>query len=161
MTNHSRERASERYNLQLDKGDEARIINKIWRGDYLFLGHSETDSKSSFVYVIYKNIPLKVLYHKSTKGNISIITTYPFDADEYNKLMDEDFKNRINMSINFLQKNGYVVYKKEEKKELTEAEIKWVEESKTTTEDLLNDRTIFMEERAIMDIDDVKYFKNY
>lgn len=116
MSNHSRERANERYNLQLDKGDEARIINKIWRGDFLFVAKSETDNKADFVYVQYKNIPLKVLYHKSKKGNISLITTYPFNADEYNQLVEENFNSKIDLAINFLKNNGYIVYKKGTKK---------------------------------------------
>lgn len=110
MSKHSRERARERYNIQFSKGDEEKIINKIHKGNFLYI--SSPENKKHFVYVLHNNIPLKILYHKSTNDVITIITTYPFDVDEYNKLLQEDFNKKIEYSITFLKNNGYIIYKK-------------------------------------------------
>ena len=113
MSFHSRERAQERYNIELSPSDEVNIINILRSGRGIPLS---TDSKSpnrKFAYVLYKNIPLKVLYEVSNnKGVKNIITTYPFDVDEYNKVQQEAFDNYIDMAIKFLQKNKYIVYKR-------------------------------------------------
>lgn len=83
MGDHAIERAIQRYNLNLTYKDEEEIIKQIKQNNMIPLGVSERDKSMSFAYVLYKHIPLKVLY----KGN-KIITIYPFDVDEYNGIMD-------------------------------------------------------------------------
>ena len=120
MSIHSRERANERYNVELTKTDEKCIIELIKQGKSKFLYNSEKDEKMKFCYVVYKNIPFKVLYSKSNTGGVrGIITIYPFNADEYNEIIDNEhkekmqqFNSRIEKAIAFLKTNGYIVYKK-------------------------------------------------
>lgn len=118
MSKHSKERAKERYNIELTDVDEICIKQLIKEGKSKFLYNSEENHNKKFCYVVYKNIPFKVLYNRSKK-NISIITIYPFDADEYNRIIDEEhekkikqFNSRIEKAIAFLKVNGYIVYKR-------------------------------------------------
>lgn len=112
MSKHSRERALQRYNIQLSKSDEQDILEKIRNNQIISLGASEKDKKKIFAYVEHNHIPLKVLYERTNKGPKSIITVYPFDVDEYNELTKENFQRKINNAIAFLKKNKYIVYKR-------------------------------------------------
>lgn len=112
MTKHSRERALERYNIKLSKQDEIAIIDKIRLNLHIPLNLPTKESNMKFAYIVHNNIPLKVLYSRSNKGVKEIITVYPFDADEYNEVMQDDFKNKIDLAIKFLKKNKYIVYKR-------------------------------------------------
>ena len=126
LTKHARERIEERYNLHLTEQDENSIITLIRENKATYLYDSEKDKQCKFCYVVYKNIPLKVLYKKSNTGGVKrIITVYPFDVEEYNVLLDKEhqeklnqFNSRINASIAFLKRNGYIVYKREKKKDI-------------------------------------------
>lgn len=113
MTKHSRERALERYNIELSKTDETLILEKIKSNLHIPIDQPTKEENMRFAYVIYNNIPLKVLYLRSQKkGAKQIITVYPFDVDEYNSLMKKDFESKIEGAIKFLQKNKYIVYKR-------------------------------------------------
>lgn len=118
MSKHSRERANERYNITLTKKGENEIIEKIQNNEHIHLYSSEQDPKHlKFCYVIYNKIPLKVLYRKTNSRRVSeIITIYPFDVEEYNEYTQKDYNDRINLSIAFLKRNGYIVYKRGDKK---------------------------------------------
>lgn len=83
MGKHAIDRARQRYNIDLTYDDEAKIIELIKNGNMILLGTSDRDYSILFAYVIYKHIPLKILY----KGK-KIITIYPFDVDEYNEIID-------------------------------------------------------------------------
>lgn len=116
MSIHSRSRASERYNLNLTQEDEDKILELIKRNKCIFLEKSKKNDKMNFCYVNYNNIPLKILYLKShNRGVKSIVTIYPFNTDEYNEVVEKDLQNRIEKSIGFLKKYGYIVYKRKEK----------------------------------------------
>lgn len=117
MSKHSRDRALERYNLEISKKEENEILDLLKTNQMIFLGNSEQDKNLKFAYVTYNHIPLKVLYSRSAKGVKNIVTIYPFDADEYNTLMKDDFQHKIDMAIKFLKKNGYIVYKRNVKNE--------------------------------------------
>ena len=119
MTKHSKERAKERYNLELTNNDEQNIIELIKQNKGIYLGQSTNDKHMHFAYVHYKHIPIKVLYLKTKSGVKQIITIYPFDVDEYNAMVEqqkkqkeETFEQDIQFAINFLKTNGYIVYKK-------------------------------------------------
>ena len=106
---HSQERAISRYNLYLTHQDEQNILAKLRANDMIFLGTSETDLNRKFAYVLYKNIPLKVLYIRGKRGIKGIVTVYPFDVDEYNIKQVEAEQKKINGAIRLLKKNGYTV----------------------------------------------------
>lgn len=113
MTKHSRERAQERYNIELTPADEKQILQKIKSNDCISLQASEKDKHKKFAYVQHHNIPMKVLYMRTNKGGPSkIITIYPFDVDEYNDIYSEIYQSKINCAIKFLKKNKYIVYKR-------------------------------------------------
>lgn len=113
MTKHSRERALERYNIELTPTDEKQILAKIKSNECISLKSSETDKHKKFAYVLHHNIPMKILYMRTNKGGPSkIITIYPIDVDEYNHLQSEIYQSKINCAINFLKKNKYIVYKR-------------------------------------------------
>ena len=84
MGKHAINRARQRYNLDLNYKDEENILDLIKNGNMIPLGVSDRDCSMLFAYVIYKHIPLKVLY----KGK-KIITIYPFDVDEFNAIIDK------------------------------------------------------------------------
>lgn len=113
MSKHSRERASQRYNVELSYADEKNIIEQLRQGRGLPLNIDSGENNKKFAYVVYKNIPLKVLYERSNaKGIKSIITIYPFDCEEYNEVQRQIFDTHIEMAIKFLKANGYIVYRR-------------------------------------------------
>lgn len=116
MTQHARERAVQRYNVDLSFDDERKIIHKLRRGECIHVEGEAHQDNRYFAYVIYNNIPLKVLYQENDKkGKINrIITVYPFDTDEYNNAEAKKFKDKIQLAIDFLKANKYVVYKRGE-----------------------------------------------
>lgn len=117
MGKHSKERIYERYNLELSEGDERQILSNINYGNFLPIYQETSDTKHlKFAYIKFNKIPIKVLYRCSNKGNATnIITAYPLDVEEYNKLMADRTKKEIESSIKFLKLNGYIVYKRGEK----------------------------------------------
>ena len=114
MGKHSKERIFERYNLELSETDERQILSNINYGNFLPIYQETKDPKHlKFAYVKFNKIPIKVLYKCSNKGNVTnIITAYPLDVDEYNKLVADRTRKEIEFSINFLKLNGYIVYKR-------------------------------------------------
>ena len=116
MSKHSRERASQRYNIELSYADEKNIIEALKQGRGIPLDIDSGEKNKKFAYVVYKNIPLKVLYERSNaKGIKNIITIYPFDTEEYNEVQRQIFDGHIGMAIKFLKANGYIVYKRGQK----------------------------------------------
>jgi hypothetical protein len=111
MSQHAKDRAKERYNLELSEFDKKRIMEMLRNNQMIFLGNADTPNKK-FAYVTYNHIPIKVLYSRTAKGIQNIITVYPFDVDEYNDVMSKDFDNRIAFAIAFLKRNKYIVYKR-------------------------------------------------
>ena len=111
MTKHAKERDLQRYNLYLSENDKKHILQMLRNNQFMFLGDSH-DANRKFGYVTYNNIPLKVLYYKTSQGVKSIVTVYPFDVEEYNALMSSNFESKINMAAEFLKSNGYIVYKR-------------------------------------------------
>ena len=90
MSKHSRQRARERYNIELSKIDEQNIITLLRENKFTHLYKSEVEPKRHFAYVIYNNIPIKVLYERSNRGGVkTIVTVYPFDVDEYNNTLSK------------------------------------------------------------------------
>ena len=78
MSKHSRERASQRYNLNLSYADEKNIIEQLKQGKGIPLNIDSGEKNKKFAYVVFNNIPLKVLYERSNaKGIKNIITIYP------------------------------------------------------------------------------------
>lgn len=113
MSKHSRERASQRYNLNLSYADEKNIIEQLKQGKGIPLNIDSGEKNKKFAYVVFNNIPLKVLYERSNaKGIKNIITIYPFDCDEYNEVHRQVFDTQIEMAVNFLKTNGYIVYRR-------------------------------------------------
>lgn len=114
MSKHSRERAYERYNIELSKKAEKDIMQIIKNNEHTILYPSEQDPKhKKFCYITYKNKPLKVLYKRTNKGGVSqIITVYPFDVEEYNNAKEQEQIEKINGAIKLLKDNGYIVYKR-------------------------------------------------
>lgn len=112
MSKHYQDRALQRYNIQLTKTDELKILEKIKNNQIISLEASKNDKNRKFCYVEYNNIPLKILYQRTNKGPTAIVTAYPFDVEEYNTLMQEIFENKINNAITFLKRNGFIVYKR-------------------------------------------------
>lgn len=113
MSKHSKERIQERYNLELTYSDENNILKIVNKGQAILLSKESNNPNRKFGYVLYKNIPIKILYEVDESDRaVSIITSYPFDADEYNEVIDSIFKSHIHTAMKFLQKNGYVVFKK-------------------------------------------------
>ena len=112
MGNHAKDRAIERYNINLSHRATSIILDKIRNNDMIPLGTSEKDKTMKFAYVVYKNIPLKVLYKRSIKQVQNIITIYPFDCEEYNEVVQDDFQSKIDLAVALLKANGYIVYKR-------------------------------------------------
>ena len=111
MGKHAQERTQQRYNLELSYKDEHNILNMIKNGKGIPLAASTEDESMHFIYILYKNIPLKVLYavYEDTEKVKGLVTVYPLDVDEYNEVMTEDFKNKISLAKLFLEANGYTV----------------------------------------------------
>lgn len=113
MSKHSKDRIRERYNLELSYADEKNILRLLNKGQGMALDVESKDPNKKFAYVLYKHIPLKVLYEEGEKNEaVNIITSYPFDADEYNEVAHSIFKAHIRAAMGYLRKNGYIVYKK-------------------------------------------------
>ena len=104
---HAQERAVARYNKDLSWHDINQICNLIKNGQHITVGTSAQDKKMVFAYVNYNHIPYKVLYKKAY-GEVRIITMYPFDADEYNKAVED---RKLRNCIKYLKEHGYIVYK--------------------------------------------------
>ena len=114
MSKHSKNRAMERYNLDLSYSDEKKIIRLLNEGKGVFLDLDSVDLGRKFAYLTYKNIPLKLLYAENENGKVTeLVTAYPFDADEYNEVATCEFNSQIQAAVKFLRKNGYLVFKKE------------------------------------------------
>ena len=113
MSKHSQSRTMERYNLELTYSDENRIMKLLNDGKGIYLDLESQEPHRKFAYVLYKNIPIKVLFEEDeNRKATAIITAYPFDADEYNEVIALEFKSRIDRAKAFLRKNNYVVFKK-------------------------------------------------
>lgn len=105
---HAQDRALQRYNQELSDEDIANISKIIKQNKQISLYSSEENKNMKFCYVVYNNIPYKILY-LHTKRNIYIITVYPFDPDEYNEAIEEKEKNKIKSYIEFLESKGYKI----------------------------------------------------
>ena len=93
MGTHARERLQQRYNVELTRKEEKGIINLINKGEFIPLDTDTHAKDRKFAYVKFKNIPIKVLYAFSKKGNVTnIVTVFPLDVEEYNNLIDGDNK---------------------------------------------------------------------
>ena len=90
---HMAERALQRYNVYLSKVDINIIVSKVIQGDCLYV---RSEGINEFYYVKHKNLPLKILYNPEFR---SIITTYPFDTDEYNRLRKLKEENNMEVKI--------------------------------------------------------------
>ena len=114
MSRHARERATQRYNIDLSYSDERNILAKLRTGNCIPIDCETNDENRYFAYVVYKNIPLKILYEENAEnGKIdAIVTTYPFDVDEYNTEEGKFHENRIKLATEFLKANGYTVFKR-------------------------------------------------
>ena len=114
MGKHSISRVKERYNMELSYRDEKNIINLIKNGRSLHLNLPTKNENTSFAYVLYRNIPLKVLYSEfENTGKVKgIVTTYPLDVDEYNELTGCELEDKIEMAKKFLEANKYICYKR-------------------------------------------------
>ena len=113
MSRHARERAQQRYNIELNRIDEKNILFLLNTGRGIPIEQESKDPLREFAYVHYNNIPLKVLYEKDERNVVkAIVTTYPFDVDEFNMVNKHKFEFQIDMAIKFLKKNNYIVYKK-------------------------------------------------
>lgn len=111
MTRHFEERSLERYNLEITPEIEGTLIGAIKKQNCIYLYPSKENNRMHFAYVIYKHLPLKVLYHKSKNRKFRIITLYPLDVDEYNFYKEKQEQEKIEGYIRFLKKKGYIVYK--------------------------------------------------
>lgn len=114
MGKHSLGRVKERYNMSLSYKDEHNIMTMIKNGRAIPLDIPVDDENLYFVYVLYKNIPLKVLYaeYEDTGKVKGIVTVYPLNVEEYNKVTGEELEDKIELAKEFLQNNKYVVYKR-------------------------------------------------
>lgn len=104
---HAQVRASQRYNQDLTETDMNCIKSYIRNNQHIPAGVAETKSKK-FCYVQHNHIPYKVLYiirHKKIK----IITIYPFDFEEYNKIQEQKKKEKIEKAIKLLESEGYII----------------------------------------------------
>lgn len=113
MSGHSRERACERYNLELTKGDERAVLGYINAGQCIQLALRSKKENTAICYVKFKKIPMKVVYLMDLKQKAyQIITILPFDADEFNRVVQEEMEKDIENNIKFLKSKGYIVYKR-------------------------------------------------
>lgn len=103
---HAQDRAFQRYNQELSDEDILNIEKIIRQDEQIPLYSSEENKDMKFCYVLYNNIPYKILY-LYTRKRIYIITIYPFDPDEYNKAVEE--KSKIKDCIDFLESKGYKI----------------------------------------------------
>lgn len=96
---HSLSRIEERYAVKLNRVDEENIVKKIIKDDCIFVRTG--DKGCNFYYVKHNNIPIKVLFHEETRG---IVTTYYFDVDEYNKLVELNKSKEVKMDTDKINK---------------------------------------------------------
>lgn len=101
---HAQDRAWQRYNKELDTYAINQIKNSIKNKEYIFVENAKDDERKHFVYVKFNNIPYKVLY--IGEKNPRLITIYPFDVDEYNRLAEE---RKIEKYIKYLIGKGYII----------------------------------------------------
>lgn len=101
---HAQDRAWQRYNRELDTYAINQIKNSIRNKEYIFIENAKDDERKHFVYVKFNNIPYKVLY--IGEKNPRLITIYPFDVDEYNRLAEE---RKIEKYIKYLIGKGYII----------------------------------------------------
>ena len=83
---HAQQRALQRYNTEMDMNDIINIAKQIASGNHILIGPAVKGEGRLLSYTHYNNIPYKVLYEPQ-KDWVRIVTIYPFDVDEYNKLM--------------------------------------------------------------------------
>ena len=115
MSIHSRERASERYNIELSEADERSLLGYINNGQCFKVNQESSKANTAICYVRFRKIPLKVVYLvDKNKKAVNIITTLPFNGEECNKVVQERWERDISNNIKFLKANGYIVYKKKE-----------------------------------------------
>ncbi len=113
MSKHSRERAEQRYNLELSKADERAILGYINASQCIPLSARSTKENTAICYVKYRKIPMRIVYMLDSRNRaFQIITVLPFDVEEYNQAMQETFDRDIANNIKFLQSQGYIVYKR-------------------------------------------------
>ena len=110
MTLHAQDRALQRYNKELTEKDMICIQKAIMNNQHTPLYSSKDDKNKKFCYLKHDHIPYKILY-TIRKKQCRIITIYPFDVDEYNNMLEEKEKEKIEKSIAFLKSKGYVIYK--------------------------------------------------
>lgn len=115
INEHAIDRAHQRYNFEINKQRMNDLISKIKMGEYLFISKSAENCRREFAYVKINNLPLKVLFNRSKSGAIDIITIYPFDVDEYNKLVEKKKVVDIANAVKLLKENKFIVYKRKEK----------------------------------------------
>lgn len=84
MGSHAIERALQRYNKEYTKEDLKNIRNNLKSNKIVGKPFKPlNDTGNLLAYVMYKHIPLKVLYNPYS---YRIITMFPFDFDEFDKL---------------------------------------------------------------------------
>lgn len=89
MTKHALERLQFRYNQHFDWTDLHNIVKGIRNNKCYILSPGEAPN-SIVVLVVYKNIPMKLVYGaRRNKKNESIITALPIDVDEFNSHLSE------------------------------------------------------------------------
>ena len=84
---HSQLRILQRYNKEFNYFDIAMMCAMLRNGYGTFLYFQKGKREGSgFFYIKYANIPIKVCY--SWRYNF-LITVYPFDVDEYKRVVEE------------------------------------------------------------------------
>ena len=81
---HSILRCRERYNQNLNRVDEDKIVAKIISGDCLYV-RTDVGSGCEYYYVKHNNVPIKVLYDPMYRF---VVTDNYFNTEEYNKLVE-------------------------------------------------------------------------
>lgn len=88
MSKHSTERGSQRYNIFLSEKDEHNIIEMINNDNCYHLEPDKRYKDRNKCYVVYKHIPLKLVYATNNKGfAVSLVTMLPFDVEEFNEII--------------------------------------------------------------------------
>lgn len=83
---HAIERARERYNKEYTKEDIWKIRQNLKTNKIVGKPFKPfNDTGNLLAYTFYNHIPLKVLYNPV---NYKIITMFPFDFDEFDKLQN-------------------------------------------------------------------------
>ena len=84
---HAIDRAQQRYNKDYTMKDIRQISSNIRNGKIVGEAFKpRRDTGNLLVYTIYNHIPLKVLYNPN---DYKIVTLYPFDFNEYDKLQNK------------------------------------------------------------------------